>query len=53
MEALTACLFAALSLVALLGPTRSISIDNVLLWEKSGGRSGHWLSAQAVAAQKT
>lgn len=42
MEALTACLFAALSLVSQLGATRPVAIDNVVLWEKSGGRSGHW-----------
>jgi cyclic pyranopterin monophosphate synthase len=51
MEALTACLFAALSLVALLGPTQSVSIDDVVLWEKSGGRSGHWVRPQVLAAQ--
>jgi cyclic pyranopterin monophosphate synthase len=51
MEALTACLFAALSLVALLGPTRSVSIGNVVLWEKSGGRSGNWSHGKATAAQ--
>jgi cyclic pyranopterin phosphate synthase len=43
MEALTACAFAALSVVSLLQDTHScISIDELELWEKSGGRSGSW-----------
>ncbi len=49
MEALTACLFAALALTAVLGPTESISIDDVVLWEKTGGRSGRWLREQATS----
>lgn len=44
MEALVGCTFAALSIVYDLGDTapRS-SIEDLAVWEKSGGRSGHWL----------
>lgn len=43
MEALTACAAAALSIVAGLGSSRSeASIEELTLWEKSGGKSGHW-----------
>ena len=43
MEALTACVFAALTVVAQLGKTASdVSIDDLAVWEKSGGKSGHW-----------
>jgi cyclic pyranopterin phosphate synthase len=43
MEALTACVFAALSVVAQLGETHpDVSIEELALWEKSGGRSGSW-----------
>src|SRR5579864_8483484 len=43
MEALTACVFAALNVVAQLGETRSdVSIEDLTVWEKSGGKSGHW-----------
>lgn len=51
MEALTACLFSALSLVSRLGTTASVAVDDVVLWEKSGGRSGHWLREQALAVR--
>jgi cyclic pyranopterin monophosphate synthase len=50
MEALTACLFTALTLASMLGATGSVSIDDVVLWEKSGGRSGHWLRERAAQA---
>lgn len=43
MEALTACAAAALTVVALLGPEGEVAIDDLGLWEKSGGRSGHWV----------
>ena len=44
MEALTACAIAALSVVASLQPIDShASIEDLGLWEKSGGRSGTWL----------
>jgi cyclic pyranopterin phosphate synthase len=43
MEALTAC---AVSALALVGACRwgdvHPSIEDLTLWEKSGGRSGHW-----------
>jgi cyclic pyranopterin monophosphate synthase len=43
MEALTACAFAALSVVSMLRETHpELSIDDLALWEKSGGRSGCW-----------
>jgi cyclic pyranopterin phosphate synthase len=43
MEALTACAFAALALVAMLGPAHhSVSVEDLTLHEKTGGRSGHW-----------
>ena len=43
MEALTACLVGALTIYArcsTLDPT--MSIEDVAVWEKAGGRSGHW-----------
>jgi cyclic pyranopterin monophosphate synthase len=43
MEALTACAFAALCVVSLLrGTSPQVSIEDLALWEKSGGRSGSW-----------
>jgi cyclic pyranopterin monophosphate synthase len=51
MEALTACLFSALALVSVLGATAPVAIEDVVLWEKSGGRSGHWLREQALAVR--
>jgi cyclic pyranopterin monophosphate synthase len=43
MEALTACAFAALSLVkALIHVDPHASIEELTLWHKSGGRSGTW-----------
>jgi molybdenum cofactor biosynthesis protein MoaC len=43
MEALTACAFAALSAVSALRAAQpEISIEELSLWEKSGGRSGSW-----------
>lgn len=51
MEALTACLFAGLSLISLLGATQFASIEDIVLWEKSGGRSGRWLREQALALE--
>jgi cyclic pyranopterin phosphate synthase len=42
MEALTACAFASLTLVAALGATRGhTAIHGLRLLEKIGGRSGH------------
>jgi cyclic pyranopterin monophosphate synthase len=44
IEALTACTFAALSLVAALRKTDPHAfVDELALWSKSGGRSGTWL----------
>ena len=43
MEALTACMVAALSVVSSLdGPSRTLVIDALELLDKRGGRSGHW-----------
>jgi cyclic pyranopterin phosphate synthase len=43
MEALTACSVAALTLVtALLSRDPNVSIEELTLWHKSGGRSGDW-----------
>jgi cyclic pyranopterin monophosphate synthase len=43
MEALTACAFAALTLVtALIHEDPEASIEELTLWHKSGGRSGDW-----------
>jgi cyclic pyranopterin phosphate synthase len=43
MEALTACAFAALTLVtALIDVDPAASIEELTLWHKSGGRSGDW-----------
>jgi len=43
MEALTACAFAALNVVSGLRRTHpETSIEDLALWEKSGGRSGSW-----------
>ena len=44
MEALTACAFAALSVVSMLRDTHpGMSIEDLALWKKSGGRSGSWV----------
>jgi cyclic pyranopterin monophosphate synthase len=44
MEALTACALASLALVAeVLPDSRCARIDELCLWEKSGGRSGDWV----------
>jgi cyclic pyranopterin phosphate synthase len=43
MEALTACAFAALTLVgALMEVDPEASLEELTLWHKSGGRSGDW-----------
>lgn len=43
MEALTACAVAALTIYDMCKSTdRTMSIEQVALWEKSGGRSGTW-----------
>jgi cyclic pyranopterin phosphate synthase len=43
MEALTACSIAALTIYDMCkSMDRSMTIDEVALWEKTGGRSGHF-----------
>jgi cyclic pyranopterin phosphate synthase len=43
MEALTACAMTALALVGALQPgDPSVSVEELTLWHKSGGRSGVW-----------
>jgi len=43
MEALTACALASVTLVkALLSVDPEVSIEELTLWHKSGGRSGDW-----------
>jgi cyclic pyranopterin phosphate synthase len=43
MEALTACAFAGLSLIrSLLELDPEVSMEELTLWHKSGGRSGEW-----------
>ena len=43
MEALTACAFAGLTLVcSLLEVDPEVSMEELTLWHKSGGRSGDW-----------
>ncbi len=44
MEALTACAVAAATLVkVLIGEDPEVSIEDLTLWHKSGGRSGDWI----------
>ena len=43
MEALTACAIAALTVYDMCKALdRSITVEQLGLWEKSGGQSGHW-----------
>ena len=43
MEAMTACSIAALTVYDMCKSSdRTMSIEQVTLWEKTGGRSGHW-----------
>ena len=43
MEALTACAVAALTIYDMCkSADRTMSVENLALWEKSGGRSGTW-----------
>jgi cyclic pyranopterin phosphate synthase len=49
MEALTACTVAALTIYDMCkSADRSMTIDHVALWEKTGGRSGVWRRASNV-----
>jgi cyclic pyranopterin monophosphate synthase len=44
MEALTGCAIAALALLATVSPDgRGARVEELCLWEKSGGRSGDWV----------
>jgi cyclic pyranopterin phosphate synthase len=50
MEALTACAVAALTIYDMCKSTdRSMTIGDLALWEKSGGRSGTWRRTDGVA----
>ena len=52
MEALTACAVAALSLVgSLLGLDPEVSVEELTLWHKSGGRSGDWQRSESGGLQ--
>lgn len=52
MEALCAVGIAALALVASIdAPSPALVICDLALWEKSGGRSGHWLRDREVAVE--
>ena len=56
MEALTAVTVAALTIYDMCKSTdRTMTIENVALWEKSGGRSGTWRREEALleAEKKT
>jgi cyclic pyranopterin phosphate synthase len=49
MEAMTACMVAALTVYDMCkSADRTMTIENAALWEKSGGRSGHWQRAAAL-----
>jgi cyclic pyranopterin monophosphate synthase len=48
MEAMTACTVAALTVYDMCkSADRTMTISDVALWEKSGGRSGHWQRSRA------
>jgi cyclic pyranopterin phosphate synthase len=48
MEAMTACAVAALTIYDMCKSTdRSMSVGDLCLWEKVGGRSGVWRRAAA------
>jgi hypothetical protein len=50
MEALTACAVAALSIYDMCKSVdRAMVIGDLALWEKTGGRSGHWRRETANA----
>ena len=51
MEALTACAVAALTIYDMCkSADRSMVVEELCLWEKTGGRSGVWRRASAAAA---
>ncbi len=46
MEALTSCAVAALTIYDMCKSVdRGITVGDLALWEKTGGRSGHWRRA--------
>jgi cyclic pyranopterin monophosphate synthase len=48
MEAMMACTTAALTIYDMCKSSdRTMTIDHVALWEKSGGRSGPWRRSEA------
>jgi cyclic pyranopterin phosphate synthase len=52
MEALTACTIAALTLLAALSPiARRARIEELCVWEKSGGKSGSWVRSAPGVGQ--
>lgn len=54
MEALTACAVAALTIYDLCkSMDRGMAISEIALWEKAGGRSGHYRREDAEAEQPT
>ena len=54
MEALTACAYAALTLVTACGaPDQSVAVESLTLVEKRGGRSGHWVRDGATPFTET
>jgi cyclic pyranopterin phosphate synthase len=47
MEAMTACTVAALTVYDMCkSADRSMTVEDLALWEKSGGRAGHWRRAE-------
>jgi len=49
MEALTACAVAALTIYDMCKSSdRTMSVENLALWEKSGGRSGTWRREESL-----
>ena len=51
MEAMTACAVAALTIYDMCKSSdRSMVIGELALWEKTGGKSGHWRRAQGSLA---
>ena len=48
MEAMTACAVAALTIYDMCKSSdRTMSIGELALWEKTGGRSGNWRRSEA------
>jgi cyclic pyranopterin monophosphate synthase len=50
MEAITACTVAALTVYDMCkSADRTMTVEHIALWEKSGGRSGHWRRTTGVS----